>query len=63
MSSLTVGLLGLLVAAGLAAAMSSIDSTVNALATVTFEDVFDRPARQQPIGLSRAVSLGWRRSR
>ncbi len=54
-----VGLRGLLVAAILAAAMSSIDSAMNSLAAVTLEDVFDRPASRQGIWLPRLTSLGW----
>jgi len=53
------GLRGLLVAAILAAAMSSIDSAMNSLAAVTLEDVFDRPASRQGIWLPRLTSLGW----
>jgi len=56
---LPVGLRGLLVAAILAAAMSSIDSAMNSLAAVTLEDVFDRPASRQGIWLPRITSLGW----
>ena len=59
MSHLPVGLRGLLMAAILAAAMSSIDSAMNSLAAVTLEDVFDRPAGEQPVWLSRVVSLAW----
>jgi SSS family solute:Na+ symporter len=53
------GLRGLLLAAILAAAMSSIDSALNSLAAVTLEDVFDRPASRQGVWLSRGVSLLW----
>jgi len=56
---LPVGLRGLLVAAILAAAMSSIDSAMNSLAAVTLEDVFDRPAARQGIWLPRLTSLAW----
>jgi len=56
---LPVGLRGLLVAAILAAAMSSIDSAMNSLAAVTLEDVFDRPASRQGIWLPRITSLAW----
>lgn len=59
MGYLPVGLRGLLLAALLAAAMSSIDSAMNSLAAVTLEDVFDRPAGAQPVWLSRVTSLGW----
>lgn len=53
------GLRGLLLAAILAAAMSSIDSALNSLAAVTLEDVFDRPSSTQSVWLSRGVSLLW----
>ena len=53
------GLKGLLLAAILAAAMSSIDSALNSLAAVTLEDVFGRPPSAQSVWLSRAVSLLW----
>jgi SSS family solute:Na+ symporter len=53
------GLRGVFVAAVFAAAMSSIDSALNSLAAVTLDDVFDRRPAQQPIWLSRGVSLVW----
>jgi SSS family solute:Na+ symporter len=53
------GLRGLLLAAILAAAMSSIDSALNSLAAVTLEDVFGRPAERQSVWLGRATSLAW----
>jgi SSS family solute:Na+ symporter len=53
------GLRGIFVAAVFAAAMSSIDSALNSLAAVTLDDVFDRRPAQQPIWLSRGVSLLW----
>ncbi len=56
---LPVGLRGLLMAAILAAAMSSIDSAMNSLAAVTLEDVFDRPASREGIWLPRLTSLAW----
>jgi Na+/proline symporter len=56
---LPIGLRGLLVAAILAAAMSSIDSAMNSLAAVTLEDVFDFPASRQGFWLPRLASLGW----
>jgi SSS family solute:Na+ symporter len=56
---LPAGFRGLLFAAILAAAMSSIDSALNSLAAVTLEDVFDRPSATQQVWLSRAVSLLW----
>ncbi|HET7293711.1 MAG TPA: sodium/solute symporter [Vicinamibacteria bacterium] len=59
MSYLPAGLRGLLLAAILAAAMSSIDSALNSLAAVTLEDVFDRPSSAQGVWLSRGVSLLW----
>ncbi len=59
MHHLPPGLRGLLLAAILAAAMSSIDSALNSLAAVTLEDVLDRPSYTQPVWLSRGVSLLW----
>ncbi len=56
---LPVGLRGLLLAAILAAAMSSIDSALNSLAAITLEDVFGRPPERQSVWLSRATSLAW----
>jgi SSS family solute:Na+ symporter len=53
------GLRGLLLAAILAAAMSSIDSALNSLAAVTLEDVLGRPAERQSVWLGRASSLCW----
>jgi SSS family transporter len=53
------GLRGLLLAALLAAAMSSIDSALNSLAAVTLEDVLDRPPETQSVWLGRATALGW----
>ncbi len=53
------GLRGLLLAAILAAAMSSIDSALNSLAAVTLEDVFGMsPERQRP-WVGRLTSLLW----
>jgi SSS family transporter len=53
------GLRGLLLAAILAAAMSSIDSALNSLAAVTLEDVFGvSPERQRP-WVGRTTSLLW----
>jgi SSS family transporter len=58
-SYLPQGLRGLLLAAILAAAMSSIDSALNSLAAVTLEDVFGvRPERQRP-WVGRVTSLLW----
>lgn len=59
MGYLPTGLRGLLLAAILAAAMSSIDSALNSLAAVTLEDVAGIPPERQPVWLSRGVSLGW----
>ncbi|MBN2371977.1 MAG: sodium/solute symporter [Vicinamibacteria bacterium] len=56
---LPVGLRGMLFAAILAAAMSSIDSALNSLAAVTLEDVADRPPDAQNVWLGRSVALGW----
>jgi SSS family solute:Na+ symporter len=53
------GLRGLLLAAILAAAMSSIDSALNSLAAITLEDIFGRSPSEQPVWLSRATSLAW----
>jgi SSS family solute:Na+ symporter len=53
------GLRGLLLAALLAAAMSSIDSALNSLAAVTLEDVLDRPPETQSVWLGRGTALGW----
>jgi Na+/proline symporter len=59
MAYLPSGLRGLLFAALLAAAMSSIDSAMNSLAGVTLEDVFGRAPASQKVWLSRACSLSW----
>jgi SSS family solute:Na+ symporter len=56
---LPVGLKGLLLAAILAAAMSSIDSALNSLAAVTLDDVFARDPARQSVWLGRITSLGW----
>ena len=56
---LPTGLRGLLLAAILAAAMSSIDSTLNSLAAVTLEDVLGRVAGSQSVWAGRATSLAW----
>jgi hypothetical protein len=63
MGYLPAGLRGLLLAAILAAAMSSIDSALNSLAAVTLEDVFERPSATQRVWLSRGVLLLWGCSR
>ena len=56
---LPVGLRGLLLAAILAAAMSSIDSALNSLAAVTLEDLWGCSPAAQNVWLSRGVSLAW----
>lgn len=53
------GLRGLLLAAILAAAMSSIDSALNSLAAVTLEDVAGKPPAEQGVWLGRLTALGW----
>ena len=59
MAWLPDGVRGLLLAAILAAAMSSIDSALNSLAAVSLEDVFDRPPDEQGVWLGRLTALGW----
>ena len=59
MTYLPVGFRGLLLAAILAAAMSSIDSALNSLAAVTLEDVAGIPPERQSVWLSRGTSLVW----
>ena len=59
MSYLPSGLRGLLLAAILAAAMSSIDSALNSLAAVTLEDVAGVAPERQSVWLSRGTSLVW----
>ncbi len=56
---LPIGLRGLLMAALLAAAMSSIDSALNSLAAVTLEDVFGKAPERQSVWTGRGVSLLW----
>jgi SSS family solute:Na+ symporter len=56
---LPVGLRGLLLAAILAAAMSSIDSALNSLAAVTLDDIFGLDPRGQSVWLGRLTSLAW----
>ena len=58
-TQLPAGLRGLLVAAILAAAMSSIDSALNSLAAVTLEDLLGREAGLQNVWTGRATSLAW----
>jgi SSS family solute:Na+ symporter len=50
---------GLMVAAILAAAMSSIDSALNSLAAVTLEDVFRLPPSDQGVWIPRIATFGW----
>jgi SSS family solute:Na+ symporter len=59
MNFLPSGLRGLLLAAILAAAMSSIDSALNSLAAVTLDDVFTLEPARQSVWLGRMTSLGW----
>ena len=59
MGYLPTGLRGLLLAAILAAAMSSIDSALTSLAAVTLEDVVGIAPARQSVWLSRGVSLAW----
>jgi SSS family transporter len=59
MTYLPSGLRGLLLAAILAAAMSSIDSALNSLAAVTLEDVVGIAPERQNVWLSRGTSLAW----
>jgi SSS family solute:Na+ symporter len=59
MNFLPDGLRGLLLAAILAAAMSSIDSALNSLAAVTLDDVFTLDPARQSVWLGRATSLAW----
>jgi SSS family transporter len=56
---LPIGLRGLLLAAILAAAMSSIDSALNSLAAVTLDDVAGLDPERQSVWLGRLTSLGW----
>lgn len=56
---LPVGLRGLLLAAILAAAMSSIDSALNSLAAVTLDDIFGLDPGGQSVWLGRLTSLAW----
>ena len=59
MSYLPTGLRGLLFAAILAAAMSSIDSALNSLAAVTLDDVFGIDPARQSVWWGRTTSLSW----
>jgi SSS family solute:Na+ symporter len=59
MSYLPAGLRGLLLAAILAAAMSSIDSALNSLAAVTLDDVFGIDPARQSVWLGRVTSVSW----
>jgi SSS family solute:Na+ symporter len=56
---LPAGLRGLMLAAILAAAMSSIDSALNSLAAVTREDVLGHDAAAESVWSGRATSLAW----
>ena len=56
---LPAGLRGLLLAAILAAAMSSIDSALNSLAAVTLDDVAGLDPARQSVWLGRLTSLSW----
>ncbi len=53
------GFRGILLAAILAAAMSSIDSALNSLAAVTLEDVLRRDPTRRSVWLGRLVSMIW----
>jgi SSS family solute:Na+ symporter len=59
MAYLPAGLRGLLLAAILAAAMSSIDSALNSLAAITLDDVLGRAPERQSVWLGRLTSLAW----
>jgi SSS family transporter len=59
MHYLPSGVRGLMFAALLAAAMSSIDSTLNSLAAITLEDVCGQLPPAQGVWTSRGVSLLW----
>ncbi|MBI4543118.1 MAG: sodium transporter [Gemmatimonadetes bacterium] len=59
MEFLPSGLRGLFLAGILAAAMSSIDSTLNSLAAVTLDDVLRLDPTTRPARLGRLTSLGW----
>ncbi|MFA6954386.1 MAG: sodium transporter [Thermoanaerobaculia bacterium] len=56
---LPVGLRGLLLAAILAAAMSSLDSALNSLAAVTLEDIAGADSTLQSAWLGRLMTLAW----
>ncbi|RMG31653.1 MAG: sodium-coupled permease [Bacteroidetes bacterium] len=64
LTELPSGMLGLMVAAILAAALSSIDSMLNSLATVSVMDWYKRLHRQEKspahyLRISRLTTLGW----
>jgi SSS family solute:Na+ symporter len=59
MSYLPAGFRGLLLAAILAAAMSSIDSALNSLAAVTLDDVLGFDPARESVWIGRATSLAW----
>jgi SSS family solute:Na+ symporter len=56
---LPTGLRGLMLAAILAAAMSSIDSALNSLAAVTREDVLGHDPSSESVWFGRLTSLAW----
>jgi SSS family solute:Na+ symporter len=60
LNQLPVGIKGLLVAALLAASMSSFDSAINALNNTTLVDLMGRKTDDpKSLGLARKISLGW----
>ncbi|MGK2855641.1 MAG: sodium:solute symporter family transporter [Thermoanaerobaculia bacterium] len=56
---LPAGLRGLLLAAILAAAMSSLDSALNSLAAVTLDDIAGADSTRQNVWLGRLMTLAW----
>jgi SSS family solute:Na+ symporter len=56
---LPTGLRGLLIAAILAAAMSSLDSALNSLAAVTLDDIAGVDPANQGVWVGRLMTLGW----
>lgn len=56
---LPVGLRGLLLAAILAAAMSSLDSALNSLAAVTLDDIAGVDATTKNVWIGRLMTLAW----
>jgi len=60
LNQLPMGLKGLLVAALLAASMSSFDSALNALNNTTLVDLLNRkPEDPKSLSLARKISIGW----